>query len=265
MRVSRLKRELADVQARLAALEVGQASAGSPRAERPGPTRGADGCAAAAPTPSAPEPTPSAPVADAPPADRATNRRRAAAGAAARAARAAAASATESTSLEDAIGGRLMLWVGAIVLVLGVAFFLKYAFDNEWITESMRVALGVLAGAASSWPGSDSPARLQRVRADRHRRRPRRPVSGDLRRVQLLRPHRPDDDVRAAGAADGGRRGAGRSPARARPGVDGRRWRLRDAVSRRQRRRRAAHAVHATTRCWSSARSTWPTDRAGPA
>ena len=61
---------------------------------------------------------------------------------------ASAAQDDESTSLEDAIGGRLMLWVGAIVLVLGVAFFLKYAFDNEWITESMRVALGVLAGAA---------------------------------------------------------------------------------------------------------------------
>ena len=40
-----------------------------------------------------------------------------------------------------------MLWVGAVVLVLGVAFFLKYAFDNEWITESMRVAIGVLGGA----------------------------------------------------------------------------------------------------------------------
>ena len=52
------------------------------------------------------------------------------------------------TSLEDAIGGRLMLWVGAVVLVLGVAFFLKYAFDNEWITETMRVALGVAAGLA---------------------------------------------------------------------------------------------------------------------
>jgi uncharacterized membrane protein len=48
--------------------------------------------------------------------------------------------------LEEAIGGRLMLWVGAIVLVLGVAFFLKYAFDNEWINETMRVALGIAAG-----------------------------------------------------------------------------------------------------------------------
>lgn len=62
------------------------------------------------------------------------------------AARATAAADDEPATLEEVIGARLMLWVGAVVLVLGVAFFLKYAFDNEWITESMRVALGVAAG-----------------------------------------------------------------------------------------------------------------------
>ncbi len=57
-----------------------------------------------------------------------------------------------------------MLWVGAIVLVLGVAFFLKYAFDNEWITESMRVALGVLGGRwRSSLPASDSASAATRA------------------------------------------------------------------------------------------------------
>ena len=49
--------------------------------------------------------------------------------------------------LEEAIGGRLLLYVGAIAVVLGAAFFLKYAFDREWITETMRVVLGALAGA----------------------------------------------------------------------------------------------------------------------
>jgi uncharacterized membrane protein len=52
----------------------------------------------------------------------------------------------DHASLEAAIGGRLLLWVGTIVLVLGVAFFLKYAFDNDWITESMRVGMGVGGG-----------------------------------------------------------------------------------------------------------------------
>jgi uncharacterized membrane protein len=61
--------------------------------------------------------------------------------------------AAEAEGLEEAIGGRLMLWVGTIVLVLGVAFFLKYAFDNEWITESMRVALGIVVGLGLSVAG----------------------------------------------------------------------------------------------------------------
>ena len=56
-----------------------------------------------------------------------------------------------------------MLWVGAIVLVLGVAFFLKYAFDNEWITESMRVALGVLAGAGLIVAGQRSTSAATRA------------------------------------------------------------------------------------------------------
>jgi len=58
-----------------------------------------------------------------------------------------------SEGLEEAIGGRLMLWVGTIVLVLGVAFFLKYAFDNDWITESMRVGLGIAASLGLAFAG----------------------------------------------------------------------------------------------------------------
>jgi uncharacterized membrane protein len=50
--------------------------------------------------------------------------------------------------LEAAIGGRLLLYVGTVALVLGVAFFLKYAFDRNWITEWMRVTLGALGGLA---------------------------------------------------------------------------------------------------------------------
>jgi uncharacterized membrane protein len=48
--------------------------------------------------------------------------------------------------LEEVIGGRLLLYVGAVAVVLGAAFFLKYAFDREWITETMRVVLGAIAG-----------------------------------------------------------------------------------------------------------------------
>src|SRR4051812_35773450 len=52
----------------------------------------------------------------------------------------------ETSELEEAIGGRLLLYVGTVVLVLGAAFFLKYAFDRAWITETMRVVFGALAG-----------------------------------------------------------------------------------------------------------------------
>ena len=50
--------------------------------------------------------------------------------------------------LEAAIGGRLLLYVGTVALVLGVAFFLKYTFDRNWITEWMRVVLGAAGGLA---------------------------------------------------------------------------------------------------------------------
>lgn len=56
--------------------------------------------------------------------------------------------ATERPDLESRIGGRGLLYTGVVVLLLGMSFFLKYAFDNRWIDETGRVALGALAGAA---------------------------------------------------------------------------------------------------------------------
>ena len=48
--------------------------------------------------------------------------------------------------LEALIAGRWLNRVGIIALLLAVSFFLKYAFDNEWIGPSGRVALGLLSG-----------------------------------------------------------------------------------------------------------------------
>ena len=48
--------------------------------------------------------------------------------------------------LEATIGSRWMLVVGTVILVLGVAFFVKYAFDSDWINETARVAAGTVAG-----------------------------------------------------------------------------------------------------------------------
>ncbi len=57
-----------------------------------------------------------------------------------------ASPARTGEGVEAAIGGRLLLYAGALTVILGVAFFLKYAFDRNWITEWMRVAIGILSG-----------------------------------------------------------------------------------------------------------------------
>jgi uncharacterized membrane protein len=32
--------------------------------------------------------------------------------------------------------------IGALALIIGIGFFLKYAFDNNWINETARVLIG---------------------------------------------------------------------------------------------------------------------------
>ncbi len=49
-------------------------------------------------------------------------------------------------SLENRIGGRLLLWIGILAIAFGVAFFLKLAFENEWIGPTGRVMIGVVIG-----------------------------------------------------------------------------------------------------------------------
>jgi uncharacterized membrane protein len=50
--------------------------------------------------------------------------------------------------LETILGGRWLLYAGLLVLLFGVAFFLKYAFDNAWLDRRARCALGAAAGLA---------------------------------------------------------------------------------------------------------------------
>lgn len=51
-----------------------------------------------------------------------------------------------SRPLETRMGLTWINRIGVVTLVLGVAFFFKYAVDNQWIGETGRVALGILAG-----------------------------------------------------------------------------------------------------------------------
>jgi len=48
--------------------------------------------------------------------------------------------------LEKFIGENLINKIGIAVLVLGIAFFVKYAIDQNWINEAGRVAIGLLCG-----------------------------------------------------------------------------------------------------------------------
>ena len=48
--------------------------------------------------------------------------------------------------LEERAGKRWMTWAGALALFLSAGFFVKYAFENQWLGPSGRVALGIVAG-----------------------------------------------------------------------------------------------------------------------
>ena len=57
---------------------------------------------------------------------------------------------------ELVLGGNWLARVGVLAVVIGVGFFLKLAFDNNWIGEAGRVALGIagglgLIGAGEYW------------------------------------------------------------------------------------------------------------------
>jgi uncharacterized membrane protein len=52
--------------------------------------------------------------------------------------------------LEKFIGENLANKIGIAVLVLGIAFFVKYAIDKDWIKEGGRIAIGLLCGGVLS-------------------------------------------------------------------------------------------------------------------
>lgn len=56
--------------------------------------------------------------------------------------------AKEEGSLEKKIGQYWLNRVGIIAVLVGVSYFLKYAFDNHWIGPLGRVAIGLLIGIA---------------------------------------------------------------------------------------------------------------------
>jgi uncharacterized membrane protein len=58
------------------------------------------------------------------------------------------ATLSDSSSLESRIGSQWFNRIGILAVLIGVAWFLKFAFDNHWIGPLGRVLIGLLAGAA---------------------------------------------------------------------------------------------------------------------
>jgi uncharacterized membrane protein len=54
----------------------------------------------------------------------------------------------DSRTLESRIGSQWFNRIGILAVLIGVAWFLKLAFDNHWIGPLGRVLIGLLAGAA---------------------------------------------------------------------------------------------------------------------
>lgn len=46
------------------------------------------------------------------------------------------------------VGGNWLARIGIVALVIGIGFFLKLSFDNNWIGETGRVVLGIVCGLA---------------------------------------------------------------------------------------------------------------------
>jgi uncharacterized membrane protein len=54
----------------------------------------------------------------------------------------------EEGNFEAMVAGRWLNYVGILALLFAVTFFLKYAFDNNWVGPRGRVGIGLLAGSA---------------------------------------------------------------------------------------------------------------------
>lgn len=57
--------------------------------------------------------------------------------------------ARDSGSFEELIASQWLSWVGAVAVMIGMGYFLKYAIDEGWLGDTGRVALGILGGVAT--------------------------------------------------------------------------------------------------------------------
>jgi uncharacterized membrane protein len=57
------------------------------------------------------------------------------------------AAKTPALSLEQFMGVKLFAWLGGLALFFGIVFFVKYAFEHDWISPALREAIGFAVGA----------------------------------------------------------------------------------------------------------------------
>ena len=64
---------------------------------------------------------------------------------------------TPGRNLEQTIGSRWLLYAGVAAVVLGMSYFVKYAFDSGWISEptSARPRSGPIARVTSTFASSE--------------------------------------------------------------------------------------------------------------
>jgi uncharacterized membrane protein len=55
-------------------------------------------------------------------------------------------SSQEGSSAELAVGQKWLLGIGVLILIIGIGFFLKYAFDQQWIGPAVRISIGFVGG-----------------------------------------------------------------------------------------------------------------------
>ena len=63
------------------------------------------------------------------------------------------ATAVSANQIESIIGRRWVGWAAITLILFATAFFFKYAFENRWIGELGRVAIGIIAGIAMCLAG----------------------------------------------------------------------------------------------------------------
>lgn len=75
----------------------------------------------------------------------------------------AGADVEERPTLESIIGERWLNWVGVITLLVGVALFLKYAYDNAWVGPLGRTVIAYVGGIGTLVAGAVGRTRGHRV------------------------------------------------------------------------------------------------------